>query len=79
MAPAPKWAELESMTWNELIKRHDLEADNTNVGLNHYFLELNRRVADRQTRDMLKLTRFVAALTVVNIALVAMEVFGGPS
>lgn len=72
---APAWRDLQTMTFDELIERHDRIAQTTDVGLNHYLLELNRRIADRQARQMVKLTRIIAALTVANVVLVAANVW----
>jgi hypothetical protein len=75
MARAPTWGDLQTMTFEELVAQHDAMAGTTMVGLNHYFLELHRRVADRQARRMTFLTWVIAALTATNVALVALTIW----
>jgi len=63
-------AELEQLSDAELVEHHDEIADGTVVGISYYLAELQRRQADRQARQMLRLTWVVTILTVVNVAAV---------
>jgi hypothetical protein len=57
--------ELYALPDDELVKRHDEHAQHTQVGTNHYLRELERRDRDRQTRAMLRCTRWITVMTVV--------------
>ena len=65
------FAELRKLTDDELIKRYDEQAKKTSVGTNYYRDELNRRSQDRQTKAMIKLTKWIGFMTaVVTVATV---------
>jgi len=66
--------ELREMSDEQLIIEHDNLANRTQVGLNYYLDELNRREQNKQTEAMLSYTRrmfwftvTVAILTVINV------------
>ena len=63
--------DLQNLTNDELVKRHDEQAKTTVVGTQYYQDELNRRSQDRQTRAMLRFTKWImgmtAAVTVATI------------
>jgi TnpA family transposase len=63
-------AELQSLSDDELVEQHDKLSESTAVGIDYYLGELERRRMDRQSRQMLRLTLIVTALTVVNVAAV---------
>ena len=85
-AESPQWAkglaELRSLSDKELVRQHDVKAlgdgvdSGTCVGLNYYLQELARRDSERQTKVMLRLTWFIAALTLVMVAVVVLSVAG---
>lgn len=62
--------ELEGLSDADLVKQHDQLAKGTVIGIDYYLVELQRRRADRQARQMLALTLVVAALTVINVVAV---------
>lgn len=64
------------MSKEDLIAAHDWIGDlNQSVEtVDNYRAELARRDADERTRTMLSLTKWIAALTVVNVVLVAYSV-----
>ena len=74
MTTAASFAELERMSDKELRERHDQVARHTQVGLQWYLDELRRREVARQTRALVRLTWFIAAMTVANVVLVAVAV-----
>ena len=66
--------QLRKMTDDEVIALHDTVAVHTQVGVQFYLDEINRREQNKQTDLMVKYTKlmlwltiFVAALTVVNV------------
>lgn len=63
-------AELRTLSDDELIEQHDKLAESTQIGTGFYLAELERRQADRQSRQMLRLTWVVTGLTVVNVVAV---------
>jgi hypothetical protein len=63
-------ATLRSLSDDELVEQHDILAGSTLVGIDYYLGELERRRADRQARQMLRLTWVVTVLTVVNVVAV---------
>jgi hypothetical protein len=80
----PDWgktiAELRSLPDDELIAQHDELIvgefrPGVAVGTNYYLNELSRRVVERQGRILVRLTRVIAALTVVNVAAVILALF----
>jgi hypothetical protein len=62
---APTYVELEGMTLEELKRRHDEIATNTQVGLAWYGDEINRRENERQTRTLIRLTQAIVSLYVL--------------
>ena len=64
-------SDLRNLSDDELVKRHDDQAKTTVVGTQYYQDELNRRSQDRQTKAMLRLTKWIVAMTaVVTVATV---------
>jgi len=66
--------QLRKLTDDEIIALHDRVANNTVVGVQFFLDEINRREQNKQTdlmvkytKQMLWLTVFVAALTVINV------------
>ncbi|MCC8473765.1 hypothetical protein LN458_07140 [Xanthomonas arboricola] len=77
MSMSPKLSQLAALTDQELASRYDALAQNTVVGTAFYLDEINRRYLAGESRRMLALTQtmarltwFIAALTVVNMAAV---------
>jgi len=70
---AKTMAELRSLSDKELVQQHDMLARSTVVGISYYLSELERRTAERQGRQMLRLTWVVTALTVVNVIAVVVS------
>jgi hypothetical protein len=66
--------ELRTMSDEQLITEHDDLASRTQVGLNYYLDELNRRAQNRQTETMLLYTRRMLWLTVVVAILTSVNV-----
>ena len=72
---APRIEQLEAMSDAEVRAEYNSIAANTAVGLAWYADELRRRATNRQTRALVTLTWVLAALTFVNVVLVAVAVF----
>jgi hypothetical protein len=77
--------ELRSLSDDELIERHDKHATSTQVGVNHYLRELERRDLDRQTQQMVRFTLWMTIMTLVilictvfSVVLVWMTLRRGP-
>jgi hypothetical protein len=70
-------AELRGMSKEDLIATHDsiTGLQDSFETAEDYRAELARRDANEQTRRMLYLTKWIAALTVANVVLVAYSVF----
>jgi hypothetical protein len=67
---APKtFKELRAMPEAELVRLYDSLAGRTQVGTEFYLGELNRRVTDRQTKTITRLTWAIAALTLALVIL----------
>lgn len=71
-----KWADLESLTEEQLIAAHDEKAKNTVVGLSYFLDEVRHRRQSRVAASVEKLTRwifwltvFVALLTLLNVGI----------
>ncbi|MHB8859962.1 MAG: hypothetical protein ACYC6Z_10865 [Thermoleophilia bacterium] len=62
-------ADLRSMSYKELIERHDKLAQNTQVGIKHYQTELIRRDQNRETEAMIKLTKWIMFMTAAVLLL----------
>lgn len=71
----PAYQELGVLPDDELIRRRDRVAFNTQPGLAWYDDELHRRLVARQTDTLVKLTWLIAALTVVNVVAVIVALF----
>ena len=82
-------AELRALSDKEFIKRHDQHAPSVQVATKHYLDELHRRDQRRVSETILKLTRWITAMTavitvatIINVTLFAlggdevMKVFG---
>ncbi len=75
------WQQLKTLSDEELVECHDLQARNTAVGVNFYLAELRHRdlkrlaesqqltaeSMERMTKWIARLTILIAALTVVNV------------
>ena len=70
-------ADLRGMSTDDLIAAHDRIAGQSQSveTADNYRAGLARRDADRQTWTMLKLTWWIAGLTVANVLLVAYAAF----
>jgi hypothetical protein len=78
---ARTYAELRSMSDEDLVAEHDATAGHTVVGLNYYQEELVRRdnqrarkAGEQREKQMLRLTQLVTALTVINVAILLADV-----
>ena len=57
-------SDLRSLTDDELVERHDYQAKTTVVGTQYFLDELNRRYQERQTKAMLRFTKWITLMTV---------------
>lgn len=57
--------QLRDLTDEQIIARHDQAAQSTQVGTQHYLQELARRDQDKQTRAMLKYTKYILWMTLI--------------
>ena len=57
--------ELRNLTDDEVVRRHDDQAKTTVVGTQYYLDELTRRYQERQTKAILRLTKWSVGMTVV--------------
>lgn len=78
---APTYDQLTAMTREELIEKYNLTTRNTTVHLNFYREELWRRDVDKAQHTATtaaettkRLTSIILALTLANVALVAVQV-----
>lgn len=67
-------SELRGLSDGDLIEQHDALANHTQVGVDYYLSELNRRVANRQGRRMEQLTIVIGGLTLINVAAVVVDI-----
>ena len=58
-------AELRALTDDEVIERHDRQAQKTHIGLSYWEDELNRRYQQRHTEAMHRYTQWVALMTLI--------------
>lgn len=58
-------SDLRNLTDEELVERHDAQAKTTGVGTQYFSDELNRRYQERQTKAMLRFTKWITFMTVV--------------
>ena len=58
-------SDLRSLTDDELVERHDIQAKSTVVGIQYYLDELSRRHQEQQTKSMLRFTKWITVMTVV--------------
>ncbi len=72
-------AELRVLSDEELIERHDRHASSVQVATAHYLNELHRRDQRRVSETIIKLTRWITAMTavitvatIINVALFAL-------
>ena len=63
--PALSLKELRALPEDELVRRHDVDAKTTGVGIDYYLGELNRRYQERQTKAMVVYTKHITRMTVV--------------
>ena len=67
---------LRSMTETDLIKKHDQQASHTQVGVNLYLQELERRDNEKIAKSMLSYTKWITLMTlVVLLATIANLIF----
>ena len=64
---APTIEKLEAMSDEELRAAYNQVAEHTIIGLEWYREEMRRRIAERQTRALIRLTWAIAAFTVVLV------------
>ncbi len=62
---AKSLSELRALTDDEVIERHDRQAQKTHVGLNYWEDELNRRYQQRHTEAMHRYTKWITVMTLV--------------
>ena len=62
---AQSLAQLRALTDEEVVRSYDQQAQTTQVGLQHWSDELNRRYQERQTDSMIGFTRQIKWMTVV--------------
>ena len=72
--------ELQNLGDDEVVRKHDEQAKSTFVGTQYFLDELNRRYQERQTKSMLRFTKWITFMTVVvtaatiaNVVLVAVN------
>ena len=58
-------SDLRNLTDDELVERHDSQAKTTVVGTQYFLDELNRRYQERQTKAMLRFTKWITVMTAV--------------
>ena len=58
-------SDLRNLADGELVERHDSQAKTTVVGTQYFVDELNRRYQERQTKAMLRFTKWITVMTVV--------------
>ena len=58
-------SDLRKLTDDELVERHDAQAETTFVGIQYFLDELNRRYQERQTKAMIRFTKWITVMTVV--------------
>jgi len=56
--------DLRALPYDELIERHDDQAQSTQVDVNHYLSEIARRDQEKKTNRMLSFTRWITIMTV---------------
>lgn len=68
-------AQLRALSDEQLISRHDAQAEHMSTGVSFYLEELSRRqntaatqAAARDAHAVLVLTRWIAGLTFINVA-----------
>jgi len=57
--------QLSKLSDDEIISLHDKAANNTVVGVQFYLDEINRREQNKQTKLMLKYTKYMLWLTIL--------------
>jgi hypothetical protein len=73
VAAAPSLEQLETMTDEELREQYNALTPHVYVGLDWFREEFTRRRAERQVRQMIRITWLIAALTAVNVAAVLVD------
>lgn len=80
MGMAKTLEELRSLSDEELVRRHDREAEGTVVGVDYYLDELHRRDVERtnqivvdKTKRITELTWMITGLTLVNAVAAAAQ------
>lgn len=77
--------QLRKLTDDEVIALHDRAANNTDVGVQFFLDEINRREQNKQTelmvkftKQILRLTIIITILTVINVVAVIVPFFCRP-
>lgn len=78
----PKYSDLQNLSDETLVQLYDGHAANTVVGTRFYLDEISRRKLAKDSERMMKLTETMSRLTwviliftLVNVALVSMQVW----
>ena len=58
-------SDLQNRSDEELVALHDGQAKTTVVGIQYYLDELSRRYQERQTKAMVRFTKWITVMTVV--------------
>ncbi len=66
--------DLRSMSESELIEKHDRLANTTQIGINHYLNELDRRDQERHTKEMKRFTCWITIMTFIITIFTALNV-----
>ena len=61
------YKKLHEMSDDEIIEEYDKQATNTNVGINYYADELNRRSMEKSNKIMVKCTIAITIMTAVML------------
>jgi hypothetical protein len=73
--------DLRSLPLEELIRRHDNRAQHTEVAVSFYLEEIARRDTAQQVTAMVRLTKWIAAMTAIitasTIANIILEILRG--
>ena len=59
------WAEVQKLSMEEVVAEFDKIAGQTVNNLNFWAAEVSRRMQERQSSGMLRLTKWIAVMTVV--------------
>jgi len=62
-----KYHDLMNLTDKELIELYDKTTEHTSVGLNYYTEEIARRRTEKSDNLMIKLTKWIVAMTLIML------------